>query len=126
MELHLKCVNSWINAGTFVKSLSDKSNSLNADMLGAKSWGIDGNSLFPNFNTRKYGSGNSGTVLSDTFSNPSLTKLFCSPIKALSRTLRSSLWDKSNTDKRGSVAKAASSSRYNLLNDKFKLESAYY
>ena len=111
---YLKWVNECVKIGIFVKSFSDKSNSRRADIFGANSCGIDGNSLCAISRTRSTRNGSSGTALSDTFVIPNLIRRF-NPTNDLSRIFNSSLCDKFNSYKLGKVANAASSKRNSRL-----------
>lgn len=111
-----------IRSGTLVRSFQDKSINCRELKLWASSWGIDGSSLPDKRSSRKYGKWSSGTVVKETFARPSFTRLLSRPKNALSITFNSSLFDKSSVDKRGSVAKAASSRRYKWLLERSRLD----
>lgn len=56
-----RCGNECVIKGTFVRSLFDRSRTRNEERFAANSGWNDGRSLFPIFNTLKYGRGRSGT-----------------------------------------------------------------
>lgn len=78
-----------------------------------------------NRSSRKFGKCSSGTVVNDTLFKPNLTRLLSRPKNALSMTFSSSLLDRSSEERRGNVAKAASSKRKRKLFERFKLERDY-
>lgn len=120
-----KFFNNCISTGTFVRSLSDRSRTLNEDMLWANSWETVGSSFSATRRTRSSGNGKSGISVSDTLLRPNFIRLPWSPTNALSITLSSLLFDKSKSDKRGSEANAASSILRSWLLERSKQDSVY-